>query len=293
MLLYTFYKKIQSFLLRNLFIDILNNDYVIYYNKERKGIHYMLNFKKKFLKFFQIFLKIFFCLFIFTLLFFMLFKNNLLDSYYRNNVSEAKKIYQEEYIKEKEKNIRTKSLPDIKISIHKFQFIKMNSKEKPVYSTNLRFTSAIIDQYYATSKSELCKILQEVDNNVYLNFSDCASLKKHHRIMVNQDFNRGMTIQGNKHSYTYNYNFNDGIDEIYIDNVLAYSEERDFEYPEDSSTEEQVNSPIQSHSSSHSSYDDGYNSVIEDGEYDLDKYYKDDSYQSGVDDAQEEMNEDY
>ena len=40
--------------------------------------------------------------------------------------------------------------------------------------------------------------------------------------------------------------------------------------------------------SSMDSYDDGYNAVYEDDDYDWDRYWSDDDYASGVDDAMED-----
>ena len=40
---------------------------------------------------------------------------------------------------------------------------------------------------------------------------------------------------------------------------------------------------------SHSSYDDGYDDVYEDDDYDWNRYYADDDYASGVDDAMEDL----
>lgn len=44
-----------------------------------------------------------------------------------------------------------------------------------------------------------------------------------------------------------------------------------------------------SYSSSHSSYDDGYEDVYENDDYDWDRYYSDDDYADGVDDAMGEL----
>ena len=38
-------------------------------------------------------------------------------------------------------------------------------------------------------------------------------------------------------------------------------------------------------------YDDGYEAVYEDGDYDMDRYYDDDDYASGVDDAMDDLEE--
>ena len=42
-----------------------------------------------------------------------------------------------------------------------------------------------------------------------------------------------------------------------------------------------------------SSYNDGYNSAIDDGDYDHDRYRTDPSYRQGVDDGFDEVDEDY
>lgn len=46
-------------------------------------------------------------------------------------------------------------------------------------------------------------------------------------------------------------------------------------------------------SGSSSSYNDGYNSAIDDGDYDHDRYRTDPSYRQGVDDGFDETDEDY
>ena len=53
-----------------------------------------------------------------------------------------------------------------------------------------------------------------------------------------------------------------------------------------------------SHSSSnksnpYASYDSGYDSIYDDGDYDWDRYQKDKGYADGVDDAMEELDEDW
>ena len=44
-----------------------------------------------------------------------------------------------------------------------------------------------------------------------------------------------------------------------------------------------------SYSSSYNSYDDGYEDVYENDDYDWDRYYSDDDYAAGVDDAMDEL----
>lgn len=48
-----------------------------------------------------------------------------------------------------------------------------------------------------------------------------------------------------------------------------------------------------SHSSYHDSYDDGYDDIYENEDYDVERYKNDSEYQEGVDDAMDDMDEDY
>ena len=43
----------------------------------------------------------------------------------------------------------------------------------------------------------------------------------------------------------------------------------------------------------YASYDRGYDSIYEDGDYDWDRYQKDKDYADGVDDAMDEFDEDW
>ena len=46
-------------------------------------------------------------------------------------------------------------------------------------------------------------------------------------------------------------------------------------------------------SNPYASYDSGYDSIYDDGDYDWDRYQKDKDYADGVDDAMEELDEDW
>lgn len=43
----------------------------------------------------------------------------------------------------------------------------------------------------------------------------------------------------------------------------------------------------------YNSYDDGYDDIYIDGDYDYDRYYKDSDYADGVDDAMDDLDEDW
>ena len=43
----------------------------------------------------------------------------------------------------------------------------------------------------------------------------------------------------------------------------------------------------------HEPYYEGYNNIYEYGDYDWDRYYEDDEYATGVDDAMDELGEDW
>lgn len=65
-----------------------------------------------------------------------------------------------------------------------------------------------------------------------------------------------------------------------------------------SSSSGSSNKPSSSSSSSsaydsHKDYDDGYNDIYEDGDYDWDRYYEDDDYASGVDDAMDDCEDEF
>ena len=100
-------------------------------------------------------------------------------------------------------------------------------------------------------------------------------------------------------SYFDNYLWNVGIqknqqyyDKLTIDGELVY--ELNKPGPSTytpSKPKKEYNSYGSSESSS--SYDDGYNSAVDDGDYDHDRYNTDPSYRQGVDDGFDEIDEDY
>ncbi len=59
------------------------------------------------------------------------------------------------------------------------------------------------------------------------------------------------------------------------------------------SSKQKIGSSSSSSSSSYKSYDEGYDSIYMDEEYDEDRYSRDSEYATGVDDAMEDMDEDW
>ena len=53
-----------------------------------------------------------------------------------------------------------------------------------------------------------------------------------------------------------------------------------------------INKSSGNKSNPYASYDSGYDSIYEDGDYDWDRYQKDKDYADGVDDAMDELDED-
>ena len=89
-----------------------------------------------------------------------------------------------------------------------------------------------------------------------------------------------------KESSNRKYNTNSGTGS---DNSSSYK-------PSSSSSSSSSSSNKPSSSSaydSHKDYDDGYNDIYEEGDYDWDRYQEDDDYASGVDDAMDEWNEEF
>ncbi len=101
-----------------------------------------------------------------------------------------------------------------------------------------------------------------------------------------------MRLSGDKHNYEIENQKYD--DRLTIDDKVVYELNKlgpsKYTYTP-SKPKKEYNSYESSESSS--SYNDGYNSAIDDGDYDHDRYCTDPSYRQGVDDGFDETGEDY
>ena len=90
------------------------------------------------------------------------------------------------------------------------------------------------------------------------------------------------------HDLSYRTYGNPDYNAIYAENV------KNRENTTTATTEGATSAPSKkkpSFSFSSDSYDEGYDDVMEEGDYDWDRYFEDDDYASGVDDALDELDE--
>ena len=107
-----------------------------------------------------------------------------------------------------------------------------------------------------------------------------------------QDDDFVMELSGNKHKYMIE-NETD-VDRLTIDDKVVYKRNKpESSYYNYTPSEPKNYYPNIELPGSSNTYNDGYNSAIDDGDYDHDRYRNDPSYRQGVDDGFDEMDEDY
>lgn len=107
-----------------------------------------------------------------------------------------------------------------------------------------------------------------------------------------QDDDFVMELSGNKHKYMIE-NETD-VDRLTIDDKVVYKRNKpESSYYNYTPSEPKNYYPNIELPGSSSTYNDGYNSAIDDGDYDHDRYRNDPSYRQGVDDGFDETDEDY
>lgn len=247
------------------------------------------------------------------------FAENLTKISYKFNTSEIKKMYQEQYVPVIENNIQTENLPDVNITVNRCLFKELDYDDAPIYTANFNYSSQVIDNYYESAihssygAKELFYIILEVnaEKNYYEAEKevvwDGEPFESNKTIIEFKEDDRfEMTIKSEEH--TYKIENRSWVDRLYIDNKLVYELDKtksdsydkpSYDKPNYDSKPEKPSYNYSKPSNSsgnggkYDSYDDGYNSVVEDGDYDYDRYYEDDDYRDGVDDALDEMGENY
>lgn len=225
---------------------------------------------------------------------------------YGFKTTEVAKIYQKEYVPEIQEYIQTTDLPDVTIKVDHCSYTEYNKAYGvPVYQLDFTYSSHKVDDYYKSAtdskrgaKDLFYKILEvNAKKNHHENQSKIywygEHLKSEGRIMLFQEDDRFlMKLSGDKHNYEIeNQQY---YDRLTIDGELVYELNKPgpTKYPYTPSKPKKKYNSYESSGSS-SSYNDGYNSAIDDGDYDHDKYRNDPSYRQGVDDGFDEMDEDY
>lgn len=223
---------------------------------------------------------------------------------YGFKTTEVAKTYQKEYVPEIQEYIQTTDLPDITIKVDHCSYTEYNKAYGvPVYQLDCTYSSHKVDDYYESAidskrgaKDLFYKILEVNGNkNYYENeskiFWDGEPFESEGRMVLFQEDDRFiMKLSGDKHNYEIeNQQY---YDKLTIDGELVYELNKlgPSTYTP-SKPKKEYNSCESSGSSS--SYNDGYNSAIDDGDYDHDRYRTDPSYRQGVDDGFDEVDEDY
>ena len=195
---------------------------------------------------------------------------------YGFKTTEVAKIYQKEYVPEIQEYIQTSDLPDVIIKVDRCSYTEYNKAYGvPVYQLDFTYSSHTVDDYYESA----------IDS----------------KRGAKDLFYKILEVNGNKNYY-------ENESKIFWDGEPFESEGRMVLFQEDDELVYELNKPGPStytpskpkkeynsyeSSGSSSSYDDGYNSAIDDGDYDHDRYHTDPSYRQGVDDGFDETGEDY
>jgi len=225
---------------------------------------------------------------------------------YGFKTTEVAELYQKEYVPEIQEYIQTTDLPDVTIKVDHCSYTEYNKAYGvPVYQLDFTYSSHKVDDYYESAidskrgaKDLFYKILEvNAKKNHHENESKIywygEHLESEGRIMLFQEDDRFvMKLSGDKHNYEIeNQQY---YDRLTIDGEVVYELNKPgpTKYPYTPSKPKKEYNSYESSGSS-SSYNDGYNSAIDDGNYDHDKYLKDSSYRQGVDDGFDEMDEDY
>lgn len=223
---------------------------------------------------------------------------------YGFKTKEVTELYQKEYVPEIQEYIQTTDLPDVTIKVDHCSYTEYNKVYGvPVYQLDFTYSSHTVDDYYESAidskrgaKDLFYKILEvNANKNYYENESKIywygEPFESEGRMVLFQEDDRFiMKLSGDKHNYEIeNQQY---YDKLTIDGELVY----ELNKPGPSTyTPSKPKKEYNNYGSSglSSSYNDGYNTAIDDGDYDHDRYRTDPSYRQGVDDGFDETDEDY
>ena len=220
--------------------------------------------------------------------------------------TEVAKKFQKKYVPEIEEYIQTSDLPDITVTVDRCSYTEYSkSFYVPEYELYVTYSSQVIDDYYDSAikskrgAKELLNMMLEVHekkNEYYENRSKIywfgEPFQSDGRIVSLQDYDYVLELSGKKHKYMIENEID--VDRLTIDDKVVYERNN----PESSYYNYTPSEPKNYYSSielpgSSNTYNDGYNSAVDDGDYDHDRYRNDPSYRQGVDDGFDEVDEDY
>nr|WP_279079186.1 hypothetical protein [Catenibacterium mitsuokai] len=220
--------------------------------------------------------------------------------------TEVAKKFEKKYVPEIEEYIQTSDLPDITVTVDRCSYTEYSKTfYVPEYELYVTYSSQAIDDYYDSAikskrgAKELLNMMLEVHekkNEYYENRSKIywfgEPFQSDGRIVSLQDYDYVLELSGKKHKYMIENEID--VDRLTIDDKVVYERNN----PESSYYNYTPSEPKNYYPSielpgSSNTYNDGYNSAVDDGDYDHDRYRNDPSYRQGVDDGFDEVDEDY
>ncbi|MGN8659801.1 hypothetical protein [Catenibacterium mitsuokai] len=220
--------------------------------------------------------------------------------------TEVEKKFQKKYVPEIEEYIQTSDLPDITVTVDRCSYTEYSkSFYVPEYELYVTYSSQVIDDYYDSAikskrgAKELLNMMLEVHkkkNEYYENRSKIywfgEPFQSDGRIVSLQDYDYILELSGKKHKYMIENEID--VDRLTIDDKVVYERNNsESSYYNYTPSEPKNYYPSIELPGSSNTYNDGYNSAIDDGDYDHDRYRNDSSYRQGVDDGFDEVDEDY
>lgn len=220
--------------------------------------------------------------------------------------TEVAKKFEKKYVPEIEEYIQTSDLPDITVTVDRCSYTEYSKTfYVPEYELCVTYSSQAIDDYYDSAikykrgAKKLFNMMLEVHekkNEYYENRSKIywfgEPFQSDGRRVSLQDYDYVLELSGKKHKYMIENEID--VDRLTIDDKVVYERNN----PESSYYNYTPSEPKNYYPSielpgSSSTYNDGYNSAVDDGDYDHDRYRTDPSYRQGVDDGFDEVDEDY
>lgn len=218
----------------------------------------------------------------------------------------AKDFVLEDFVLPLQKDLQNTGFDDINVSIDTFK-TDVSFENLREYDFDIVISSKKIKEYEDIADDEkkaeeLYSIVEKMSNkfeNGYSDYSKQIAINEGIKANIGYIGNFSLEIRNEGHKYVF-YNgpcFNAldmDLETIYIvheEDSPACPLNDNIDYSNQEKDEELDNPDVEGPTLG--SYTDGYNDIIEDEEYDFDRYENDDEYRKGVDDAMDELDEYY
>lgn len=218
----------------------------------------------------------------------------------------AKDFVLEDFVLPLQKDLQNAGFDDINVSIDTFK-TDISFENLREYDFDIVISSKKIKEYEDIADDEkkaeeLYSIMEKMSNkfeNGYSDYSKQIAINEGIKANIGYIGNFSLEIRNEGHKYVF-YNgpcFNTldmDLETIYIvheEDSPACPLNDNIDYSNQEKDEALDNPDVEGPTLG--SYTDGYNDIIEDEEYDLDRYENDGEYRKGVDDAMDELDEYY